>query len=85
MAQSGSASALGAEGRWFESSISDQPWSSNMEKVKKAMSVVRNALDELDEAIMHEQSGIYKDSEGTLRWKDTDQPLESQLWNTMDG
>ena len=56
-----------------------------MEKVKQAMSVVRNALDELDEAIMHEQSGIYKDSEGTLRWKDTDQPLESQLWNTMTG
>ena len=49
------------------------------------MSVVRDALDELDAAIEREQNGFYKDSEGTLRWKDTDQPLESQLWNTMDG
>lgn len=23
----------------------------------------------------------YKDAEGVLRWKDTDQPLESQLWD----
>lgn len=25
----------------------------------------------------------YKDTEGVLRWKDTDQPLESQLWDKV--
>ena len=25
----------------------------------------------------------YKDAEGVLRWRDTDQPLESQLWDKV--
>jgi hypothetical protein len=25
----------------------------------------------------------YKDEEGTLRWRDTEQPLESQLWDKV--
>jgi hypothetical protein len=46
-------------------------------------------IKELSEenASLKKQLGIsnqfYKDDEGTLRWEDTDQPLESQLWDKV--
>ena len=42
-----------------------------------------SALDKLkaEENRLSEQ--YYKDDEGVLRWKDTDQPLESQLWDKV--
>ena len=54
-----------------------------MSKVQEAISAVRKALDELDKALEYEQSGMYKDDDGCLRWTDTDQPVESQLWNDI--
>ncbi len=54
-----------------------------MSKVREAISAVRKALDELDKALEYEQSGMYEDDDGCLRWTDTDQPVESQLWNDI--
>lgn len=41
--------------------------------------IVFKQLFELDEYA----SQYYKDEEGCLRWRDTDQPLESQLWKDI--
>jgi len=47
-------------------------------KCEKA-DMIFKMLFELDE-YNHQ---YYKDADGTLRWRDTDQPLESQLWDKV--
>jgi len=54
-----------------------------MSNLREAIRSCRKALDELDKALEYEQSGMYEDDDGCLRWTDTDQPVESQLWNDI--
>lgn len=37
--------------------------------------------EEIKKSANREEQQYYRDEQGTLRWCDTDQPLESQLWD----